>query len=146
MALPLFFPTPRIVAHIDPQAARPLHDLLVQAGVPCRASGRWTERLVTVTAGEQLDIEREPGDWGGVRITVPAGLSARGAARLAVGALAYGLMDLVARESIRGQAWARPTLPRGRPRSGMALSGRERQRIHRARRAEAAPTEPERQR
>jgi hypothetical protein len=102
--LPLFFPIPRI----DPQAARPLHEPLAQAGLPCRASGRWTERRITVIAGGPLDIEKEPGDWGGVRITAPASLSAQDAARLAVGALAYRLMDLVARESIRGRAWARP--------------------------------------
>lgn len=111
MALPLFFPISRIAAaRIDPQAARPLHELLAMAGLPCRASGRCTERQVTVVAGRSLDIEKEPGDWGGVRITVPAGMPVRDAARLAVGAMAYALMDLVARESIRGQAWARPAL------------------------------------
>jgi hypothetical protein len=134
MATPLFFSPPRLVERVDARAARSLRELLAVAGAPCRASGRWTERRVRIVPGAAGVIEKEPGDWSPVRIGVPAGLSARDAARYAVAAMAYGLMDLVARESIRGQPWARPAPPRGRPATGTAMSNRERQRTYRARR------------
>ena len=134
MSTPLFFPAPRVLERVEVRGAVPLRELLATAGVPCRASGPWTERLVRVVPGAE-GTEKEPGDWAPVRIGVPANLSRRDAARYAVAVLAYGLMDLVARESIRGQPWARPSAPRGRPRTGTASSNRERQRAHRARRA-----------
>gem|GEM_PF-2808169 len=62
---------------------------------------------------------------------MPAG-SPRARARLALGALAYSIMDLVARESIRGAAWAAAAPPRGRASSGTALTNAERQRRYRA--------------
>jgi hypothetical protein len=132
MRVPLYFPTPRVVERLDGRGARPLHEWLARAGLPCRASGAWIDRPVRVVPG-QSGIEREPGDWGRVRIGVPAGLSARDEARWAIAAMAYGLVDLVARESIRGQPWARPAAARGRPPSGTAKSNRERQRAYRAR-------------
>ncbi|HEY7954685.1 MAG: hypothetical protein ACHQ17_10785 [Polyangia bacterium] len=134
MSIPLFLPPARIVEHLDDRRAIPLRELLAAAGVPCRATGRFTDRLVCVVPGKPGLIEREPGDWAAVRIGVPSGLSARNAARYASAVMAYGLMDLVARESLRGQLWARPTPPRGRPARGLALTGVERQRNYRARR------------
>ena len=99
----------------------------------CRASGRWAERRVAIDRGPELAIVTEPGDAGLVRVRVPASLTPRQAARWALSALAYGLMDLVARESIRGADWAKPAPPRGRPATGTASSNRERQRAHRRR-------------
>ncbi len=133
MATPLFFPIPRVVERVATDHAQTLRQVLSDAGVPCRASGAWTERLIVLVRREAATIEKEPGDWSPVRIGVPLGLSPRDAARYAVAAMAYGLMDVVARESIRGQSWAVPAPPRGRPRLGTAKSGAERQRAYRAR-------------
>lgn len=130
--IPLFFPAARIVKSVDVTGSVKLSELLRRAGAPCRASGRWSERLVVIAPGES-GIEREPGDWGAVRIGVPSDLGEVDAARFAASAMAYGLMDLVARESIRGAYWARPAAPRGRPPTGRALSNAERQRNFRAR-------------
>lgn len=138
MSTPLFFPTPRIVKDVDVTLAITLREVLARAGIPCRASGRWTERLVVIDPAFD-GIEREAGDWGAVRIGAPAELGQRDQARHAIAALAYGLMDVVARESIRGQAWARPSRPRGRPASGAALSAAKRQRRHRARKTASLP-------
>jgi len=79
------------------------------------------------------DIEREAGDWGAVRIGVPSRVAPRAMARYACLAMAYGLMDIVARESVRGLPWTRPAAPRGRPRSGTAMTNAQRQAAHRAR-------------
>lgn len=133
MSTPLFFPPPRIVEHIDTRGAHTLREVLAEAGAPCRASGSWTERLISIVPHHQSRIEKEPGDWTPVRILLPAGLSARDAARYAVAAMAYGLMDLVARQSIRGQPWAKPARARGRPPTGAARTNRERQRAFRRR-------------
>lgn len=137
MSIPLFFRPATIVEHLDARRGRPVRDWLARAGAPCRASGAWVERRVVVVRGAAL-VERQPGEWGNVRIGVPRGLDPRAEARLVVGALAYGIGDLVCRESLRGAPWARPRPPRGRPRSGAALSGRERQRAFRARQRRGA--------
>ena len=112
-----------------------LRELCRRAGVPCKASGRWAERPVAVDYGNEIALVAQPGEGGIVRVCVPALLSPTEAARCALAALAYGLMDLVARESIRGAAWADPAAPRGRPVSGTAQSNRERQRAYRKRHA-----------
>jgi hypothetical protein len=132
MSTPLFFPIPRIVPVIDAGSAITLREALASAGAPCRASGRWTERLLVIDPGFE-GIEKEPGDWSTVRIGVQANHAARDQARYAVAAMAYGLMDVVARESIRGLAWALPAKPRGRRPSGAALSSAQRQRRYRVR-------------
>lgn len=141
MNLPLFFPPPEYVLDLSEASAdaQTLRSLCADAGVPCRASGVWTERPVVVVPGERYRIEAEAGDYGRVKIEVPAWLSLVDQKRHALGALAYGLMDLVARESLRGAAWARPANPRGRRSSGVALSTKERQRRYRARLADKSP-------
>lgn len=103
------------------------------AGVACRASGPWLQRMIAIERGSGYAISAEPGGFGGVHLHVPAGLTPTQAAQYGLAMLAYGLMDPVARESIRGQAWAKPSVPRGRPRTGTALSARERQRAFRDR-------------
>jgi hypothetical protein len=130
--MPLFFPVVHIAEHLDARGAVPLCALVERAGVRCRASGPFTERRVKITRGEPF-IEKEPGDWSVVHIQVPADLSARDVARYATAAMAYALMDIVARASICGERWATPSPPLGRPRSGRAQTNAARQRALRAR-------------
>lgn len=111
-----------------------LRDLCERAKVVCRASGDWTLRPVRISRGERLLVVREPGGWGAVEITLPnIDPKSVKAAQMALEVMAYGEMDLVARESIKGAAWAKPVTRRGRPKSGMALSAWERQRAARQR-------------
>lgn len=137
MSIPLFYPPARYVAKLNLAHAITLRDLCELAGVPCRASGDWVTRRVEIVLGGDLplSIEAEPGYKGAVRIRVPGGDAVLGqpAYRIALGALAYGLMDGVARESIRGAPWAKPAVPRGRPRTGVAQAPAERQRRYRER-------------
>lgn len=135
MTTPLFYPPPRYRAALPLPAAGTLsvRELCALAGVRCRASGGWTERRIQVVRADGYAIEAEPGGWGAVRIAVPRRLKPIEAHRHALAALAFGLMDLVARESIRGQPWARPAPPRGRPATGIARTNAERQRAHRRR-------------
>ncbi len=132
MATPLFFPTARLVPHIDRHQALTLREVLLAAGAQCRASGPWTQRPIVIAPGSTA-VEREPGDWGAVRVGVPQAASAASAARMAALVLAYQLMDPVARESVRGLDWARVCPPVGRPRSGTAFTNAQRQRSSRAR-------------
>jgi hypothetical protein len=126
--MPLFFPAPKFVPAFGRAHALTLREVCERAGVACRASGAWTLRPICIVAGGSISVTAEPGSWGAVRVEVPRGSTRQTAARLALGALAYSLMDSVARESIRGAAWAKPAPPRGRPSAGTALNVRERQR------------------
>ena len=131
MSTPLFFPVPRYVAHLPPSAAyRPLRHWCEVAGVRCKASGAWVDRPVRLRSGPYAIVaEASPGN----RVTISAP-SRRGVslARYALGALAYTLMDGVARQSVRGEDWTRPSARVGRPRTGRARNSRERQRLLRA--------------
>lgn len=73
-------------------------------------------------------IQKEPGNYGKVKIIASFPRDKRKKARLALYILAYGLFDLVARESIRGSPWAKINPPAGRPRIAKAMSNAERQR------------------
>ena len=137
MSMPLFFPMPMPVAQLDNlDKALTLAEICQLAGVPCRASGPWTKRRVVMTSGETALILAEAAPRTGVMVQVPRHFlgghlkqnSRIKQARYVLAALAYGAMDLVARESVRGALWARPGTPRGRPRTGKALSNCERQR------------------
>lgn len=132
MSTPLFFPVPRYVAHLPPSVAyRPLRYWCEVAGVRCKASGAWIDRPVQVRAGAcAIVAEASPGNR--VSISGPSRGGRVSLARYALGALAYTLMDGVARESLRGEDWARPSAPVGRPRTGRARNSRERQRLLRA--------------
>lgn len=134
MSIPLFFPSVRYVPRLalSPYATT-LRALCGAAGVACKASGAWTERIVDVIEADTLRIVAEPGDEAPVQICVPQS-EGRKRARLALAAMAYRLHDLVAKQSIRGEPWTRIAPPRGRIRSGTALSTRERQRRFRANR------------
>ena len=72
-----------------------------------------------------------------IRVEVPKRWGGTDAldARYALGALAYSLFNLVARESIKGQEWAKIARSPGPRRSGAALTSRERQQRYRARHA-----------
>lgn len=130
MVMQLLYPPAEIVRSLSTAGSTSLRELCATAGVPCRASGAWTGRKVRLVRGSALRIRKEPGDEGAVEITLPAPavIGGRQAARMALGAMAYGLMDPVARESIRGAEWTRPAPPRGRPRTSVTISNRERQR------------------
>jgi len=104
-----------------------LKQLCENAQVRCRASGAWVERKIEIVSAEALQVIAEPGSWGNVRIMVPHG-SYPNRFVLALNILAYGLHDLVARESIRGTALSIVKPDRGRPRRGSAKSNRQRQR------------------
>jgi len=138
MKLPLFFPHPTYVAKLPRRGALPLAKVCALAGVACRATGRWTERLVIMDSDDKLPqgaVWAEP-SGGTVRIMVPSAYngSGRARARYALGVLAYVLFDLVSRESIRGEDWTTINAPVGRPRAVRALNGAERQRRFRLRR------------
>lgn len=110
-----------------------IRELCALAKVPCKASGVWTERLIEVARGEFLRILAEPGSWGKVRIEVPHRKGADVFA-VALNVLAYGLHDLVARESIKG-TYLSSVKPRpGRPKLGSQRTTRQRQRDFRKRR------------
>jgi hypothetical protein len=133
MSIPLFFPVVRYVPRLKLSArATSLRAICDSAGVICKASGAWTERVIDVIPASQLQIAAEPGDWSPVQISTSVA-AGRDAARLALAALAYGLHDLVAKQSIAGAVWARISAPRGRIASGTALSVAARQRRFRAR-------------
>jgi hypothetical protein len=132
--LPLFFPAPEYVVRLPASGQRrTLARLCEDAGIACRASGPWTQRDVRVCYGQPWAAHALPGDWAAVRLQVP-GSGVQGA-RQALAYLAYGLHDLVARESVRGLPWVAAAGRPGRPRSGRALSGAERQARYRRRRA-----------
>jgi len=136
MSNAFFLPTPQVVPHLDKALARPLREVLQDAGVSCRASGVWTERPVLIDR-EFDGIQKEPGDWGAVRVGVPASSTDQQAARSAAYAMAYAIMDIVARESVRGATWAKISAPKGRPPSGVRpMSSAERQRAYRLRHAD----------
>ncbi len=131
MSIALFLPLPSYVPHLLLEKPLTVRTLCGLAGVRCRASGQWTERKVEITAGSPIEVVAEPGDWGSVRIAIQSG-SKLAKARLALAIMAYSIHDVVALESIRGAEWSRVALPRGRPKTGLALTGGERQRRFRA--------------
>lgn len=119
--LPLWFPDPQHVDHIDRAGAVTIERLCELAQTPCRASGAWTQRPVVlhvIEAGQEPWLRAERKDYGAVEIGVPPLSSdAVEQARWALGCLAYSpLRDPVALASCRGQDWARisPDLPAAR--------------------------------
>ena len=129
MSTPLAFPAPRYVKRLKPPSGDcSLRRLCRVAGVNCRASGPWTQRVVWVVWGPVTQITAEASPRTGVEIHVAGKTTAVVRARYALAAMAYLLMDGVARESLRGVSWARPAPKPGRPKTGRALSVSERQR------------------
>ena len=138
MSLPLDFSVPRYVQALELAESLTLRELCRLAGVKCRASGEWTLRPVEAVLAGEAFIEAEPGGWGRVRVGVPArhAKTPKARARYALGALAFGLFDGVARESIRGESWTRLEIL-GRPKAKRAMTVAERQRKLRLSRAAA---------
>jgi len=132
MSTILFFPHVTYVKALARRNSLTLAELCNRAGIKCRASGKWTEREVEIVRSDDTAVTAEPGDWGRVRIEMRL-RDARQQARFALLVMAYGLHDLVAKQSVRGQEWARLKAPRGRPRQGRALTNKERQRRFRER-------------
>lgn len=120
--LPLWFPDPQHVDHIDRAGAVTVERLCELAQTQCRASGAWTQRPVVlhvIEAGKEPWLRAEREDYGAVEVGVPslAG-NAIEQARWALGCLAYSpLRDPVALASCRRQDWARVSLdlPIARP-------------------------------
>lgn len=131
MSIPLFFPPVTYVRALELGSPMTLRELCKAAGTSCRASGAWTERQVEVVRGKTETITAEPGMGGRVRIVVGEKRQ-KERARFGLAAMAYALHDLVAKASISKAPWARIPEPRGRPKSGLALTSRERQRRFRA--------------
>lgn len=133
MSTELFYPPVHYVPTLTLKAPLSLSQLCERAGVACKATGRWTTRQIELTRGPDTRLVAEPGEWGSVIINLPQ-LGGTDRARAALAALAFGMHDIVAKESIRSADWLRVGPPRGRPRSGRALSTKERQRRFRERR------------
>ncbi len=127
MSTPLFIPAVTYVRKLALERPITLRQLCRRAGIICRASGPWTERKVEIVRGETLRIFAEPGDWGALQIQTPV-TGTRTRARLALEILAYGVHDLVARQSLLAHEGPGLRPPRGRPRKAHALNARERQR------------------
>lgn len=132
--IPFYFPVPRYVPRLPRgKGYQSIFQWCTLAGIECRASGRWIERMVRVAPGPSAEIVAEASPNDAVFIQMPHHASPKECARYALAALAYALMDGVARESIRGATWARVSAHAGRPSTGQALNTRERQRLFRLR-------------
>ena len=132
-----------------------ISELCKRLKIPCRATGVWTQRKVEIFSNyskvlnyntisnhntdHEIIIFAEPGDWGKVEIFIPKYYKNR--ELLALYILAYGMHDIVAKESIL-QAKLNPAYkdilrattlnpPRGRPKKQRALSTKERQKRYR---------------
>lgn len=127
MEWPLFLPPPSYNARLRLSQSKTLREWCVVAGIACRASGAWTLRRVEVRSCQHIAIVAHPGSDGDVRLEVPA-KKLKDKALWALYVLAYGMNDLVARQSLHGKGFTKVHPPKGRPRTGKAMSNRERQR------------------
>ena len=129
MSIPLFLPIP-VYAPIAPSAnAMTIRALCARAGVACKASGTWVNRPIDIVTrpNAPLSVVAAPGDWGVVRITQPETNRVK-AAQVALAVMAYAIHDVVCRQSIAGQPWAKIAMPRGRLKKARVASNAERQR------------------
>jgi hypothetical protein len=132
MGLPAYIPAPSIVGKLPAGQDVTLRELCDRAGVVCRVTGISAERSLKISCTKSLEAARLPGLLGPVWLGVPKG-SLRRRALLALGLLAYGVFDYAARETLRGLSCSRASVGAGRPRTGKALTGAERQRRWRQR-------------
>lgn len=113
MSIPLFFNPPTYVKSIptlDGDDEVSLFDLCGKLATPCRASGAWIQRPVYLRKDSTLHsplIFAEPRN-GPVLIILPESLW-ENRWQIALSIMAYAMFDLVARQSIIGQPWNRPT-------------------------------------
>ena len=132
MNIPLFYPKVQYVDLSEEEGWITLEELCQNANVLCRASGPWTKRRIKMTASDNGDLFiKAHGSRSDVWVQHPP-LNGQDAFRWVLGALAYStLFDGVARESIKNEKWTTIGRPKGRPKSKMALSGKERARLFR---------------
>ena len=130
--IPMILPKVKIVAKIPRGARFTVKSLCRDAGIECKVTGSSALREIHLLTTSELEASREPGPSGSVAVGLPAG-SLADRAVLALGVLAYAVLDYASRESVRGLPIMRSSPPRGRPRKAHALSGTERQRRWRAR-------------
>ena len=133
--LPAFYPPVNIVRHVDDGERLTVSLLCERAGVACRVTGQAAQRPVIIKkTGAGVALTRLPGDFGAMHIachnTDP---------RFILGAMAYGFNDYAARESVRDLGLFGIAPPKGRPRTGRALSGARRTRRSRARSGTHSP-------
>jgi len=134
MSIPVFIPQPQIVRKLPPGETVSFRELCDSAEIPCRVTGISAERTLKIATSPEMASARLPGSLSPVWLGVPAGKPSR-RSLLALGLLAYGVFDYAARETLRGRPESRASAGAGRPRGGRALTGAERQRRHRQRRA-----------
>lgn len=132
MGIPLFIPRPSIALALPAGDDVTLDELCDLAGVRCKVSGLSARRPLTMALAKEMCSVKLPGSLSPVWLGIPKGTPKR-RALLALGALAYGVFDYAARETLRGLPESRPTRGPGRPRSKKAMSGAERQRRYRQR-------------
>lgn len=125
-----FIPPIKYVSALSDKKFISIRELCRLVDIPCRASGIWANRQIAIQYGKECTIRSEPGDWGKVKVTLPA-KTKRKQAQIALCILAYGLHDLVAKESIKGLSWSRICPPSGRPRKKRALTNKECQKKYR---------------
>jgi len=133
MGLPVYIPQPTIVRSLPPGRSVSFRELCEEAGVSCRVTGMSADRSLKISLAGELSAARMPGNLSPVWLGVPRG-PARRRALLALGLLAYGVFDYAARETLRGLPESRAENAAGRPRTGQALTGAERQRRYRQKR------------
>lgn len=132
---PIFFRPAQWTFDLNTYAheAKPLNEWCDIAGIPCKASGEWIKRAISwfPMKTDDHEILAEPGFCDAVRFGVPAYVVRHGdveIARWILQAMAYSqLFDGVARESVKGVAWARHISNKGRPRLAAPKTGAQRQ-------------------
>ncbi len=135
MSTPLFYPQPKYVAAIRREGALlTIDDLCRENGIPCRLTGRGSQREVMIVDAPEPFIEVEP-FGGAVKIGVPKKFSGKLSRKYALAAMAYSVFDLAARESVRGNRDFCDIMIIGRPRQGRAKTNAERQRKFRGKAA-----------
>lgn len=132
MSTTFFIPPPKYLQRLELVNPLDIAALCERVGIRCQASGAWINRRIEIKHGSELFVEAEPGDWGAIRITMPK-TTKLAEAKLALVVLAYSLNDLVARQSVKGHDFARVPIPKGRIKTGRALSNAERQKLYRER-------------
>lgn len=134
----MILPKVKIVTKIPRGRRITVKSLCREAGVECKVTGSSALREIHLLTTPELEASREPGPSGPVAVGLPVGNS-RDRAVLALGVLAYAVLDYATRESVRGLSIMKSSLPVGRPRKIRALSGAERQRRWRARQGRTRP-------
>lgn len=108
-----------------------IKELCDDARISCKATGEWVHRKVFIHHGDTARIAVDIDGSVAIETTKRTRSSI---AREALLLLAYGVFDLVARESVKGLPWSRATPPAGRPKTGVALNNAERQARFRSKR------------